>query len=483
MRKLIALICAIALAASALMIWAGAEETIRLKAKTAVSIRVEPSAGARSLGTVKKGTVLTQVDIEGNWVKVTYRGDTGYVPKGTVTKVASITTDTVKVGGAKMYRYASTNSARLYTLKKGASVQVLSSTASWVKVKYYGKTGYIQAKYFAAKPEATLEPQATVSPTPSPTPAPTKAPYTVEYVVLDSLALYSSASSKSTKLGKLSYGQEVHVYGTQGNFKKIVSGGQKGYVYGKYLTAAAPRRLEGEGAVPVYTELRQGAAGAVVTALQERLIELGYMTGKSTGTFDSATVEAVKKYQTTAKLDVTGVATEETQSSLFSTGAPQAPVTEPTDEDKEKATTVIKSVVSVDWFKGNIQTVFPTGTIATVTDVDTRISWQVKRTGGWWHADAQPLTSQDTARMFRACGGVWSWQRRAIWVTVGNTTYAASMNCMPHNEGGSDSMPYNDFDGCFCIHFLNSKVHGRNCVDADHQAAIAKALAAAATLK
>ena len=80
--------------------------------------------------------------------------------------------------------------------------------------------------------------------------------------------------------------------------------------------------------------------------------------------------------------------------------------------------------------------------------------------------------------MLRACGGVWSWARRAIWVTVDGNTYAASMNCMPHNEGGSDSMPYNNFDGCFCIHFLNSRTHEGNRLDAAHQAAVAKALKA-----
>ena len=479
------------------MIPAAADEVIKLRTKTSVSIREEPSASSRSLGTVKKGTVLTQVSADGNWICVTYRGDTGYVPKGTVTKVSTVTTDTIKTGGAKLYKYASASSTKLATLKKGASVQILSRTQYWVKVKYYGKTGYVRAEYFEVKadptptPEptaqataqATPKPAATPKPTPTPTPTPTKLAYTVQYVVLDGLTIYSSASSKSSKVGKLAYATEVHVYGAQGNFKKIVAGGQKGYVYGKYLTSAAPRRLLDESAVPQYVELKAGDTGAVVTSLQERLIELGYLGGESSGTFDQATVEAVKLYQTTAKLEVTGIATVETHASLFSTGAPQAPVTEPTKEDKEATEQTIRGVTSVDWFKSNIQTIFATGIIATVTDVDTRISWQVKRTGGWWHADSQPLTTQDTAKMLRACGGVWSWERRAIWVTVGGNTYAASMNCMPHNEGGSDSMPYNNFDGCFCIHFLNSKVHGRNCVDSDHQAAVAKALAAAASLK
>ena len=37
---------------------------------------------------------------------------------------------------------------------------------------------------------------------------------------------------------------------------------------------------------------------------------------------------------------------------------------------------------------------------------------------------------------------------------------------MPHGE---QAIYDNDFDGQFCIHFLNSKTHGSDKVDADHQ--------------
>ena len=105
----------------------------------------------------------------------------------------------------------------------------------------------------------------------------------------------------------------------------------------------------------------------------------------------------------------------------------------------------------------------------------TGLSWQVVRSGGTNHADVQPKTAQDTALMKKAYGGTWSWNRRAIWVSIGGEKYAASMNGMPH---GSDSIKDNDFDGHHCIHFTNSRTHGTNVVCALHQAAIRKALAA-----
>jgi hypothetical protein len=96
------------------------------------------------------------------------------------------------------------------------------------------------------------------------------------------------------------------------------------------------------------------------------------------------------------------------------------------------------------------------------------------RKGGTNHADVQPLTAADTAAM-KAAVGSWSWNRRAIFVTINGVNYAASMNCMPH---GSGSITNNNFNGHHCIHFTNSRTHGSNKVCPLHQAAIRKALLA-----
>ena len=75
--------------------------------------------------------------------------------------------------------------------------------------------------------------------------------------------------------------------------------------------------------------------------------------------------------------------------------------------------------------------------------------------------------------MYQIYGGEWSWKRHAIYVTLENgVSLAGSMNGMPH---GSGSISDNNFDGHFCVHFLNSRTHGTDRVDPDHQAAVAKA--------
>ena len=90
--------------------------------------------------------------------------------------------------------------------------------------------------------------------------------------------------------------------------------------------------------------------------------------------------------------------------------------------------------------------------------------------GGWYHADSEPITKEDTAVMKSLEG--FSWNRRPIWVTYNGKTVAASMHTMPHMANPTKS---NGFDGHFCIHLLNSKVHANSKACPRHQACVQEA--------
>lgn len=75
-----------------------------------------------------------------------------------------------------------------------------------------------------------------------------------------------------------------------------------------------------------YVTLEKLDSGVQVLYLQQRLIELGYLTGSADGDFGSRTETAVKAFQKQAGLEQTGKATAETQTLLFSSVAPYAPV-------------------------------------------------------------------------------------------------------------------------------------------------------------
>ena len=79
---------------------------------------------------------------------------------------------------------------------------------------------------------------------------------------------------------------------------------------------------------PTYTEYARGAKGEEVKPLQQRLKDLGYLTGAVDGDFGGGTERAVSAFQNQHKIPVTGIADVETQEILFSDYAQQAIVYE-----------------------------------------------------------------------------------------------------------------------------------------------------------
>lgn len=122
------------------------------------------------------------------------------------------------------------------------------------------------------------------------------------------------------------------------------------------------------------------------------------------------------------------------------------------------------------WFD-KVQGIFKKNAVAVVTDIMTGKSFSIKRLYGTNHADVEPLTKEDTAIM-KSIYGSWSWDRRAVLVSIDGKIIAGSMNGMPHGE---EQIKDNNFKGQFCIHFKGSKTHKGNKVDATHQAAVKQA--------
>jgi len=92
-------------------------------------------------------------------------------------------------------------------------------------------------------------------------------------------------------------------------------------------------------AVPAASTLKKGDRGEEVKALQSRLIELGYLTGRADGIFGSGTERAVQAFQRRSSLTADGKAGRATMGLLFSNSAvlaegatpPPAPSSAPTE--------------------------------------------------------------------------------------------------------------------------------------------------------
>ncbi|MBQ9408833.1 MAG: peptidoglycan-binding protein [Clostridia bacterium] len=70
-----------------------------------------------------------------------------------------------------------------------------------------------------------------------------------------------------------------------------------------------------------YSTLKSGDSGTAVRNLQSRLIQLGFMSGTASGTYDNRTLNAVKSFQHAMELTVNGTASSDLQQKLFSASA------------------------------------------------------------------------------------------------------------------------------------------------------------------
>lgn len=263
-----------------------------------------------------------------------------------------------------------------------------------------------------------------------------------------------------------------------------LSNGTEGYIRsdmvsksnnnGGVLPTATPAPTGSPTAKPsaTYTTLRLGSTGDAVTRLVQELINQGYYTGSVTNVYTSAVQAAVRAFQSAKGLTVDGIAGKQTQHALFGTVEPGA-------DDYTDYTFQFYPAEKIDWYTGGIQQLWAKGASYKIYDVRTGIVWWARRWAGYSHADIEPVTAADTARLCQIYGvnnaqEIWDknlWQRRPCLITIGNRTFACSLFGMPHNPDG-DTIPDNNMTGQICMHFTNSKGHESGKVDTYHQQAI-----------
>ena len=246
-------------------------------------------------------------------------------------------------------------------------------------------------------------------------------------------------------------------------------------VAGEKTFAALEKAAQGGGQSASSGVLQQGDESEEVRDMQKRLIELGYLDTEATGFFGTATAAAVRAFQKDAGLSADGIAGAQTLTALNKSATNVSTVV-PEEEEEEtvvvQPTQVNGDIVLEDWWSGKLDSAIDYGDTYLVTDVLTGKSFTCARYGGDNHLDSEPLTAKDTATMYEIFGGEWTWSARAILLTYDGVTYAAAMNGMPH---GGERITTNNFDGQFCIHFLNSRTHGGDQVNEDMQARIQEA--------
>ena len=199
--------------------------------------------------------------------------------------------------------------------------------------------------------------------------------------------------------------------------------------------------------------LKVGSTGADVKTLQQKLIELGYLKGTADGVFGKQTASAVKAYQKASNLTADGIAGSQTLSSLSNVAAANnAAASSSSASNTNQKTTVTPSASKVqyaNWYD-KVKPVARSYPYATVYDIATGISWQIHIFSLGAHADYEPVTANDTARLEKVFGGN-TWNPRAVWVVFSDgSVYIGSTHSMPHEV---QHVRDNNFAGHSCLHF------------------------------
>ena len=327
-----------------------------------LNMRASASTSAKIICTVPNKATVSVLQKGTSWTLITYGNNSGYVSnsylkfsspvtptpaktavptaKPTATpKVQTVTVADVKTsGGSLNMRATASSSAKVVrTLPNGARLTVLSKGSTWTKVEYQGSVGYVSNSYVTFKtitvtstPVPTSAP--TASPTPYVTPKPTEQLISIGTAVIHTsgggLNMRQSASLAGAVMGTVPNGTAVKVYSYTSSWCMVEYKGEYGYVstsYLDYTPNVSPTAAPTSAPTPGYDTdlfnrtLRSGTSGNDVRQLQLRLKELNYLSASNvTGSYDTATFNAVKSFQTLSGLTSDGVAGPATFTALFS---------------------------------------------------------------------------------------------------------------------------------------------------------------------
>ena len=459
------------------------ESAVDGEATERVNMRKTASTGASVVKVVSKGGNVRVIGETGGWYKVEYSGKTGYISKDYIrvtggTDNEDETVDAVVPDGFVSYPAARTGATNervnlrgtassgasvLKVLNKNTAVTVLGEQGGFYQVKCGDTLGFIAMDYVAlgVSGEEETEQENAVS---------GETLYSSVKTMYATVRVNMRREPEGDVLHTLSADTAVSVIGEAGSWYKVTYSSSTGYISKAYLAEKAAETAPTEPESDNKTEVSGGTTGYITGAS----VNMRKGAGTNFGVVKVLKQGAEITFYTLTDgwyLIKAGEDTGYVSEKYVSTTKPESAPAQP-DSGSVELEQVSGKVQQADWWTSDIQNIFKRGRTATVTDVETGLSWTVLRSGGTNHADVQPLTAEDTAKMKKAYGGSWSWNRRAIWVTIDGVTYAASMNGMPHGTG---SIKDNNFDGHHCIHFLNSRTHTGNRWDTAHQNAVQKA--------
>ena len=260
----------------------------------------QPSTFEGYYGSFKAGTQIEVTAVSGEWAKISYKGQTGYVLRAGLrpaTQADGSTSD--NAASAAGYTHQTINQTTLYAkpdtsanalkiLPSGTKLTVKAVSGGWAKIEYSGVNCYALEKNLI---ESTAKASA--------------------LVIVAEAKVYSAAGTNAAVLGTVKEGTTVEIYAAKNGWAGLLYNNKKAYMRTDDLYAGNV----------TYSALKAGDSGTNVQALQNRLETLGYFDGIPAGNYGSITTAAVKRFQEQKGLNATGVANNATQAALYSENA------------------------------------------------------------------------------------------------------------------------------------------------------------------
>ena len=276
-------------------------------------------------------------------------------------------------------------------------------------------------------------------------------------VTSSSAKVYRKASSSSEHVS-MKKGTQVTVTAVKGEWAQVKLGGKTGYMPTRYL-----------GKVSSSSKSSSGKKAANRTA--------AYVS-KNTYIYKSASASSAKRsIGANTKVYVVGKSGsyyKVQNSSGSATGYLRTNCVSKNKTSSKKAASSgdwKSKVVKMDWF-GDGKNVLRKGGYGYIYDIDTGTELKIKRMGGHYHADVEPATAADTAKLLRVARGKFSWKSRAVILKAGGKYVACGINTEPH---GDQTILNNNYDGQFCLHMCGSWTHASGVENQNHQASIDRA--------
>lgn len=195
-------------------------KNIKLVDVDRLNMRSGPSTSYRVLKVLSKGSSVEVISTTNNWSKIKHSGITGYVLDEYLK--SNTTTKYANTSSVNVRSGPSTSNSILGKLNKNDKVEVISESGSWSKINYKGSTAYVSSQYLSNRQiEEDKNEEVNIS---------------NKKVTASTLNVRSGPSTSHSIIGTLYKGNIVKPLSQDNGWVKIKFNDTIGYISDTYLT-------------------------------------------------------------------------------------------------------------------------------------------------------------------------------------------------------------------------------------------------------